>query len=80
MDERPISDLYVLAALRLAGLEPVRVTHDGRRAVWHFEATPDLERLLAEYYGGELTLPARNYAEAIRAAKGEAVHRAAVTV
>lgn len=76
--EREIADIYVLAALRLAGIEPASVRHDGRRTVWLFEPSDALERALADYYNGRLVFPARDFAEAIRAAKGEAVHRAVV--
>jgi hypothetical protein len=74
---REVSDLYLTALLRLRGHQPMRVLGDGRRARWVFESTPELESDIAAFYGGTLTLPAREYAEAIRSCKGEAVQMAA---
>lgn len=73
---RQVSDLYLTALLRLRGHRPVRVLGDGRRAVWVFEPTPELEGDLSGFYDGSLTVPAREYAEAVRSCKGEAMQMA----
>jgi len=75
---REVSDLYLVALLRLRGHRPTRVRGDGRRAVWVFAPTPELEADLAGFYDGTLEVPARDFAEAVRSAKGEAVQLATV--
>lgn len=77
---RQVSDLYLTALLRLRGHQPVRVLGDGRRAVWVFQETAELEADLAAYFDGSLLVPAREYGEAVRTTKGEAVNRAAIAV
>ena len=75
---RQVSDLYLTALLRLRGHQPTRALADGRRTVWVFEETPELEGDIARYFDGSLAVGARDYAEAIRTTKGEAMNRAAV--
>jgi hypothetical protein len=70
---REVSDLGLVALLRLRGHRPVRVRGDGQRAWWEFDPTPQVERDVAEFYAGTLMVPARDFAEAIRSAKGEAM-------
>lgn len=70
---RQVGDLYLAAVLRLKGHRPVRVLGDGHRAAWVFEATPELEADIGGFYAGTLMVPARDYAEAVRSAKGEAL-------
>lgn len=72
---REVTDLYLTALLRLRGHQPVRVRTDGRRTVWVFEATPELEADLSGYFEGSLQLSALAFAEAIRTTKGEAMNR-----
>jgi hypothetical protein len=76
---RQISDLYLTALLRLRGHVPTRVLGDGRRAVWVFEPTPALEADVSGYYAGTILVSARDYAEAVRMAKGEAVNLSSVS-
>ena len=73
---REVSDLYLTALLRLRGHRPVRVLGDGRRCAWVFEPTAELEEDLSGFYDGTLAVPAREYAEAIRSCKGEAMQMA----
>jgi hypothetical protein len=75
---REVSDLYLTALLRLRGHRPVRVLGDGRRCVWVFDSTPELERDLSGFYDGTLAVRARDFAEAVRSAKGEAMQLATV--
>jgi len=75
---REVSDLYLTALLRLRGHRPVRVLGDGRRCVWVFDSTPELERDLSGFYDGTLAVPARDFSEAVRSAKGEAMQLATV--
>ena len=76
---RQVSDLYLTALLKLRGHRPTRVSGDGRRASWSFEPTLELEADVSGYYSGTLVVAARDYAEAIRTTKGEAVNMAAGT-
>lgn len=77
---REVSDLYLTALLRVLGHRPAQVLGDGRRCVWVFEPTPEIERDLAGFYDGSLTVPARDYAEAVRSCKGEAMQMAGAPV
>lgn len=77
---RQVSDLYLTALLKLRGHRPVRVLGDGHRAVWVFESTAELEADLEAFYSGSLLVPARDYAEAIRSCKGEAMQMAGAPV
>ncbi len=58
----------------MRGPTPSRVLGDGRRAVWVFDPSPALEADVAAYYSGELQVSARDYAEGIRSAKGQAMN------
>lgn len=71
---REVGDLYLSAALRLRGHQPERVLGDGRRCVWVFSGTPDVESDVAAYYDGSLSLPAHAFAEAVRTAKAQAMN------
>jgi hypothetical protein len=75
---REVSDLYLVGLLKLRGHRPVRVLGDGRRCVWEFDSTPELERDLSGFYDGTLAVPARDYAETVRSTKGEAMQLATV--
>lgn len=74
MDERLIGDLYLLGALRLRGIEPVRTTADGGRAAWAFLRSTEVQEVVEQFYARRLPLDALTYSEAIRAGKAEAVH------
>ena len=74
MDERLIGDLYLLGALRLRGIEPVRAIAEGGRAAWAFEQSEAVRDVVAQYFARSLPLDALTYSEAIRAGKAEAVH------
>ena len=71
--QRHVGDLYLLGALRLRGIEPVRAGGDGRRTTWVFDENPSLKSAVADFYGRRLDLDALTYADAIRSAKGEAM-------
>ena len=73
MEQREVSDLYLLGALRLQGLAPVRTGSDGRRTTWVFDENPGLLSVVEDFYGRRLDLDALTYADAIRSAKGEAM-------
>lgn len=73
---REVSDLYLTALLRMRGHTPLRVLGDGRRTQWVFESTPEVESDVSGFYSGQLAVPARDYAEAVRSAKGQAVNMA----
>jgi hypothetical protein len=75
---RQVSDLYLTALLKLRGHRPFRVLGDGRRCVWVFDSTPELEGDLTGFYEGTLMVPARDYAETVRSTKGEAMQLATV--
>ena len=74
MAELNVTDLYLVSALRLHGLQPQRVSRDGHRATWSFAETAQARRLVEAYYAHELMVDAINYAEHIRSAKGEAMN------
>ena len=73
MEQREVGDLYLLGALRLRGIEPVRAGGDGRRTTWVFDENPGLRSVVEDFYGRRLDLDALTYADAIRSAKGEAM-------
>ena len=73
---REISDLYLTALLRLRGHQPVRIRSDGRRLVWVFESSQQLEADLGAYFDGDLAVSALDFAEHIRRCKGECMNRA----
>ena len=72
-EELVLGDLYALSALRMRGVEPLRAAGNGRRTAWTFAATPELHRVLEDFYGRKLNLDALTFAEQIRSAKGEAM-------
>ena len=71
--QRQIGDLYLVGAIRLRGIEPVRAGGDGRRTTWVFDENDALRSVVDEYYARRLSLDALTYAEAIRSGKGEAM-------
>jgi hypothetical protein len=71
---REVSHLYLTALLRMRGHTPSRVSGDGRRAVWVFDASPELAADVAAYYSGELQVSARDCAEGVHSAKGQAMN------
>lgn len=75
---RETSDLYLTALLKLRGHRPSHVQGDGRRAVWVFDRTPALEADVSSFYAGTLQVAARDYSEAIRTVKGEAMNVSSV--
>ena len=71
---RELSDLYVTALLKLRGHRPVNVRSDGRRCVWLFEPTSELEADMAAYFDGTLEVRALAFAETLRSVKGQAMN------
>lgn len=71
---KEVRDLYLAALLKLRGHRPVGVHADGRRAVWDFIETRDLQEDLAAYFAGTLEVSALDYQAAIRDAKGAAMN------
>ena len=73
METRDVADLYLLGALRLRGIQPVRAGGNGHRTTWVFDENDALRSVVDEYYARRLSLDALTYADAIRSGKGEAM-------
>ena len=57
---REVSDLYLSALLKLKGHRPSHIKGDGRRAVWVFDPTDQIEADIGGYYDGSLAVRARD--------------------
>ena len=55
------SDIYIAALLRTAGLKFLGVTKNGVRGVFEFEDSPDREKLILDFFNGEVVQNIRQY-------------------
>lgn len=63
------SDIYLAAYLKIAGVDFQGVTHEGTRAFFLFENQEGLDEIKQAFFAGTSKVPARAYAEEIKAFK-----------
>jgi len=54
-------DLYVASALKTAGLKFIGISKRGERGVFKFEDSPNREKLILDFYSGDLVQSVRQY-------------------
>lgn len=57
------SDIYVAALLRTAGLKFVGLTKNGVRGVFEFEDSPEREKLILDFFNGQVVQNIRQYVD-----------------
>ncbi len=63
------SDLYYAAYLKIAGVEFLGTAREGSRVFFLFKDQDGMEDLRLQYFNGVSRVPARSYAEEIKAFK-----------
>jgi hypothetical protein len=56
-------DLYVASALKTAGLKFIGVSKRGERGIFKFEDSPNREKLVLDFYNGDLVQGVRQYVD-----------------
>ena len=64
------NDLYLTAALLVAGHRLAGQRRQRGRLVFDFAPGPELSATITSYYGGQLQVSARGYADQLRALRG----------
>ena len=54
-------DIYAASALRAGGMKFVGLSKRGNRGVFEFEDSPEREKLITDFYSGNLTQNVREY-------------------
>jgi hypothetical protein len=57
------SDIYVAALLRTAGLKFLGVIKNGGRGVFEFEDSPEREKLILDFFNGQVVQNIRQYVD-----------------
>lgn len=65
------SDLALAATLKANHCETVGFQQSYNRGTWEFQETPEVEKIVDEYYNGTCAVDVHRYNQAIRLLKGQ---------
>lgn len=66
MDTFDTPDMTLATYLRIKGHPPVEVSMVGRRCIWHFEDSAEVEQLIVSYQYREAMVDASEFSEAYK--------------
>ena len=71
-NEFSTKDIYISATLKQAGIPILRVEGNGRQGIFVFKACPEIEKIISQYFNGELQVDPRGLFETWKALKSMA--------